>query len=101
MNAPVHYEVQARFNDEATARRWEAWLRDKHIAYVVAAGAREGHLLRVDADAPTLVAQYGFDSRAALERYLADHAPRLRAEGTALFPPDQVTYTRRIAERIT
>ncbi len=100
MNGRILYEVQASFIHEEAARRWEEWLRTKHIADVVAAGALDGKVIRLDSPAATLVAQYWFDSREAFDRYLADHAPRLRAEGIALFAPEEVSYTRRIGEQI-
>lgn len=100
MTGRILYEVEASFTQEEAARRWEEWLRAKHIADVVAAGALEGKVIRLDSPTATLVAQYWFDSREAFDRYLADHAPRLRAEGIALFAPEEVSYTRRIGEQI-
>jgi len=100
MTGRILYEVQASFTNEEAARRWEEWLRSKHIAEVVAAGALEGRVIRLDSEAASLVAQYWFDSREAFDRYLADHAPRLRAEGVALFSPEEVIYSRRIGEQI-
>lgn len=100
MTGRILYEVQASFTHEEAARRWEEWLRAKHIADVVAAGALDGKVIRLDSPAATLVAQYWFESREAFDRYLADQAPRLRAEGIALFAPEEVTYTRRTGEQI-
>lgn len=100
MTGRILYEVQASFTYEESARRWEEWLRSKHIAEVVAAGASEGRVIRLDSEGATLVAQYWFDSRKAFDRYLADHAPRLRAEGVALFSPEEVIYSRRTGEQI-
>lgn len=93
------YEVNANFHDAATANAWLAWLRDQHIADVVAAGALSGRIIQNDSDvaSPQLSfsAQYEFADRARFEAYLRDHAPRLRAEGLQKFPPDVVTYSRR------
>jgi hypothetical protein len=35
----VLYEIQATFVDVDTANRWLAWLRDEHLAVVLAGGA--------------------------------------------------------------
>jgi len=50
--------------------------------------------------APAVVeTQYVFPSRKALDGYLRDHAPALRADGLKHFPPESgVTFSRQIAE---
>ena len=91
------YEVTATIHDAAAEQDWVDWILNQHIADVVAAGAERGQLVHVDTDNDTRVysVQYEFASRAALDAYLADHAPRLRNEGRALFNETQITYTRR------
>ena len=46
------------------------------------------------------VAQFEFADRAAFERYVAEHAPRLRADGLKRFPADRVKYLRRTGQII-
>lgn len=93
------YEVHATCADAATADEWLRWMCDRHIADVVAAGAISGRVLRIDGSPHAFVAQYEFASRAALDAYLANHAPRLRAQGLEKFG-ERIQYTRRISERI-
>ncbi len=69
------YTVTCTFPDDATRDAWLAWLRDGHLADVL------------DGDPPRAEARYTFADRAAFEAYERDHAPRLRADGLARFPP--------------
>jgi hypothetical protein len=69
------------------AEEWLAWLRDGHIAEVLDGGAQAAEIVRLDEDPAVYEIRYVFASRATLERYLRDHAPRLRAEGLRRFPP--------------
>lgn len=91
------YEVLATAIDDCAAAEWLEWLHTKHLADVIAAGARSGRVIRLDEPARTLVAQYEFESREAFERYVREHAPRLRAEGIELFG-DRLSYSRRSGE---
>jgi hypothetical protein len=94
VNAPgLFYEVRAMMSDARTADEWLSWMRDKHLADVVTAGARRGRVVRLDDSPLSFAAQYEFADRAVFERYLQDHAPRLRAEGLARFG-DRVQYKR-------
>lgn len=78
-------------------------MREKHIAAVIAAGAQTASLIKFeneenDRQGAYYEARYIFASRAAYEDYLTRHAPRLRAEGAALFPPGaDFIYSRNIA----
>jgi len=69
------------------------------IADVVRAGAESGRVIRRDEPPHTFIAQYEFASRAALDAYLAHHAPRLRAEGVRRFG-DRVSYRRRVGQTV-
>jgi hypothetical protein len=91
----VVYEVAACFKEQSTADAWVAWLLSEHIADVVSAGADRGRVVKLDEPTLSYVAQYEFASPAALAAYLAQHAPRLRAEGLKRFPLEQVQYARR------
>lgn len=96
----ILYEVNAEFANASIADAWAKWVLDEHIADVVAAGASSGRLVRIDGDddVPRWSAQYEFTSRATLDAYLRDHAPRLREEGTRRFPSEKVRYQRRVGE---
>ncbi|HWL93619.1 MAG TPA: DUF4286 family protein [Phycisphaerae bacterium] len=103
--ARAYYEVSASISDATIAAAWVRWMRDAHIADVVAAGALSGRVIsidRADADGPNasheFCVQYEFADRSALDRYLSDHAPRLRAEGLVRFGPEQIRYSRRSGE---
>jgi hypothetical protein len=97
---PVRYTVIAEFDDVAVAEEWVAWLRDRHLADVVAAGAIDAEVVAIEneSDAPTVLeVRYRFADRASLDRYLDRDAPRLRGEGLALFPPERgIRYRRTI-----
>ncbi len=81
--------------DPAVAEAWAGWILREHITEVVAAGALSGRLVHDDADSASYTVQYEFADRGALERYLAEEAPRLREAGLRRFGPSQVAYSRR------
>lgn len=95
----IDYTVACTFTDPAVAEDWAAWLRRRHLAEVVAAGARAARLVRLDGEALCYQACYRFASRADFERYQRDHGPRLRAEGLERFPLTLgLTYSRSVGE---
>jgi hypothetical protein len=94
------YTVTATFPDAAIADEFVGWLRDGHVRAVIAGGAREATIVRLDVDPaparepatatrPAIEIKYEFDSREDFERYLRLHAPALRAEGMAKFGPER------------
>ena len=90
------YVVQCTFTDRAVRDEWLAWLRDEHVADVVAAGALSGHAIVLDGDELTCEVHYRFADRAAFDVYEREHAPRLREEGLTRFPLERgLTYARR------
>jgi len=94
MNA-LAYTVAASFDDPSVADEWLAWLRDGHIAEVLAAGARSAQIVRIDGEQSSLEVRYEFASREDFAAYERDHAPRLRADGLRVFPPQRgITYRR-------
>ena len=96
---PFSYVVHATFRDPATLEAWVAWLRDGHLEDVMAGGALSAEVVRVDGDALAAEVRYRFASRESFVRYERDFAPRLRAEGLALFPSERgVTYRRSTGE---
>ena len=98
----VSYNVRCRVPGETKARLWLEWLQSEHIAAVIEAGASNAEVVRFDNDGkPGILFEirYGFTDRAALELYLINHAPGLRAEGIEKFPPeDGFLYERTIGE---
>lgn len=81
----VNIEVDAAAHDE-----YRAWLRG-HIAEIIALPGFTGAKLFEVLDPPAsagrvaLCMQYALKDQAALDDYLRDHAPRLRADGMARF----------------
>lgn len=98
----VSYVVRIAFAERAAMLRFLAWLRDHHVADVIAAGATGADLVQLD-DAHVIEARYRFSSREAFARYEREEAPRLRAAGLAELgrlgiAGDAVTFTRASGE---
>ncbi len=97
----IVYEVRVSV-EAAIAADYRAWL-DGHIHEILAIpGFAEAELLREEDDDGGRVVwtiRYHLDSRDALETYLRDHAPRLRADGQARFG-NRFSATRRVLELI-
>lgn len=96
-SSSVVYEVNLEA-DAAIAAPFDTWLRD-HIADMLQIeGFRSAEILD-DTSAPEgrirRIVQYRLRDRAALDEYLAVHAPHMRAQGTARFG-DRYTATRRV-----
>ena len=95
----VVYEVNLAVEAGVLAA-YRAWLAD-HVAEIVALPGFTGAATWdvVDPAPPAGVAhlcvQYALRDAAALEDYLRDHAPRLRADGIARFG-ERVRATRRV-----
>jgi hypothetical protein len=97
--AELAYTVAVTFTDLALVESWLAWLRDRHLADVLAGGATSAEIVRMDGGDGTFEVRYRFPSRAAFAVYERDHAPRLRAEGLRLFPVESgVSYRRTAGE---
>jgi hypothetical protein len=79
-----HYTVSTTADTPELRDAFVAWLVNGHIADVCAAGALTGEIVRRDDG--VIESRYTFASRDAFADYERDHAPRLRAEGLALFP---------------
>jgi hypothetical protein len=96
-SARCAYTVRASLPTEALRSEYLHWLTTDHVQKVLDAGALRAEVITLDLDpAATDIApggqvevRYIFRDRAALERYIKDHAPRLRAEGATRFPADQ------------
>jgi len=99
--AKLAYTVTATLPDEATTSAYVAWLLDGHIQGVVEGGAETAEVSRLTEPAKPIrvESRYVFSDRRAYERYVAETAPRLRAEGIKKFGPQTgVTFERRIGE---
>ena len=96
----IVYEVRAVVED-AVAEGYRAWL-EPHIREILGIpGFTHAELLEEDAEAGETVwtVRYHLESREALEQYLRDHAPRLRADGIARFG-ERFRETRRVMELV-
>lgn len=94
------YTVTATLPDTLTRDEYVAWLKDGHLAKVLAGGAITAAILRIDDPAHPIRIQtrYTFPSPQAFETYVNTHADALRAEGQARFPARRgVTFQREIA----
>lgn len=95
----VIYEVNIEV-DGAVHDDYRRWLRD-HVAEILALpgfkGAKVFEVLEPPPSAGRvgLCVQYTLQDRAALDDYLRDHAPRLRADGVARFG-DRFQASRRV-----
>ncbi len=99
----ILYTVRASCPSLQVRGRFLSWLSPNHVAEVMKGGASAVRIVLPDREsdaAPAVVeTQYVFPSRKALDSYLRDHAPALRADGLKHFPPESgVTFTRQIAE---
>jgi len=95
----IVYSVYTTFTDSTLADAWLRWLRGGHIAEVLAGGALDAEIVELDTPGPerAFSVRYHFKSRETFAAYERDHAPRLRAEGLALFPVEKgVTYRRSV-----
>jgi quinol monooxygenase YgiN len=96
----IIYEVNLAIDNDI-ADAYTAWLRD-HIREILAIDgfiraevfAEQGPA----ADVHRIVVHYHLHDMASLERYFADHAPRLRADAVERFG-DRFTATRRVLQR--
>lgn len=89
MHTGVAYAVVTTHPDQGTMDRYVQWLLHEHAAQVIASGARSAEVIRVAPDGQgqanrfKAMIVYKFSDVTAYERYISEHAPRLRAEGKA------------------
>ncbi len=89
------YTVAVTFEDASLAEDWLRWLREGHIAEVLAGGATRAEIVEMDGPGRSFEVRYLFPSREAFTNYEVEHAPRLRADGLKRFPLERgVTYRR-------
>ncbi len=87
------YTVRIDFDDPAVLGDTLAWLRDRHISDVLAAGALSADLVTLDG-ALAIEIRYRFASRDAFAAYERDHAPRLRKDGLDFLAGRAARFTR-------
>ncbi len=83
--------------DESIHTDWLNWMQNKHISDVLKTGLfTKAKLVKVmveeEMGGTTYAAQYFTDSRAKLEDYYLNHAPRLRQEGLELFADKMLAF---------
>lgn len=96
----IVYEVRASVED-AVAVAYREWL-GPHVAEILAIPGFSGAELLVEDGEPgrtVYCVRYHLADRTALEAYLRDHAPRLRADGIARFGT-RFSATRRVSELV-
>jgi hypothetical protein len=99
LHKSVIYEVNIEV-DGAAHDEYRVWLHD-HVAEILALpGFKGAKIFEVLEPPPSagrvgLCVQYALQDRAALDDYLRDHAPRLRADGMARFG-DRFQASRRV-----
>jgi hypothetical protein len=81
----IVYEITAAVPPEA-ARQYESYMRSHHIPDILTTGCFTGASLE-RSEPGRYRARYMAADRESLDRYLAEHAPRLRADGERRFPP--------------
>lgn len=99
----ILYTVRATCRDIQQRGRFLAWLSPNHVMQVKTAGAASVRIVLPDivstSGAAVVETQYVFSSRKAFETYVRDHAPALRSDVVANFPPESgVTFDRQVAE---
>jgi hypothetical protein len=81
----LSYEVTLHVEDPSLAGALEAYMRDKHVAEVFATGCfLDAHFEQSAGD--IYRSRYSVDSQGELDRYLAEHASRLRGDFLEHFP---------------
>ena len=97
-DGPITYEVTATPRDAETALAFRSWMEHRHLDDVLGTGLFRS--ARLDHDGSRFRAVYTLRRRSLLDRYLTEHAPRLRAEGIARFG-DRVSFERAVFRGVT
>ena len=81
----LSYEVTIQLDDPSLANALESYMRGGHVAEVLATGCfLDGHF---EQSAPGIYrTRYSVASQEDLDRYVEEHAPRLRADFQEHFP---------------
>lgn len=94
----ISYEVIAEVSD-ALRTRYEVFMRDRHIPDVLATGLAAGATFERAAEGRYRACLH-FSESSVLDRYLATHAPRLRADFLTHFP-EGVTLSREVWSKLS
>ena len=83
--------------DKSVHDQWLKWMQQKHINEVLATGKfTNARLVKVlvedDMEGVTYSVQYTTDSKATLQKYYDEDAPRLREEGLRLFGDKMLAF---------
>ncbi|MCB0695795.1 MAG: DUF4286 family protein [Chitinophagaceae bacterium] len=92
----ILYNVTIKVNNDV-ADEWVKWMTDEHMPELMATGlfvdSKLFRLLEVDeSDGITYAAQYFCRNMEDYEKYIADHAPAMRASGLQRFPDKFVAF---------
>jgi hypothetical protein len=99
MTTPLVYEVTLDI-EAGAAPEFDAWLKDHVQAMLALPGFHDARILKPDGaetGSERRVVQYTLGSRDELDRYLAEDAPRMRADGTSRFG-DKLKSSRRVLD---
>lgn len=104
----ICYMVVATLPSRQIADEYVTWLEDGHVDAVIDAGAHSAMIVRLErepgdslpGEAAQVMTQYVFSTSEVFERYVATHAPNLRAEGLKLFGADRGVTMKRSIGRI-
>jgi hypothetical protein len=97
MSSPLVYEVTLDI-DAGAATEFDAWLKDHVREMLALPGFHDARILKPeapDAGSERRVVQYTLGSRAELDHYIAEHAPRMREDGVKRFG-DKMKASRRV-----
>jgi len=83
--------------DDSVHDQWLSWMQQKHIPEILATGkfsaAKLTKVLIVEEmGGTTYSVQYTTDSKATLEKYYAEDAPKLRHEALQLFGDKMIAF---------
>ena len=100
MNKPLVYEVTLDIGADA-APEFDRWLADHVREMLALPGFQDARILSPEnPEAPATVrrvVQYTLAGRAELDRYIAEHAPRMRADGAQRFG-EKLKTSRRVLD---
>ena len=92
----IIYNVTSNIH-ESVHEKWMIWMQHKHIPEVLATGKfTSARMVRVlieeEMGGTTYSVQYITDSKATLEKYYQEDAPKLREEGIKLFGDKMLSF---------
>lgn len=83
--------------DDTVHDQWLNWMQEKHIPEVLATGKFSSArmvkvLIEEEMGGTTYATQYTTDSKATLDKYYQEDAPRLREKGQRLFADKMMVF---------